>query len=303
MKDRFTGDTVRRRLVESLKKHRVVAGNADLAEHTASMGELIDVKAGTAIIEQGGDDTDVYLIVEGSFDIVVNGKSIARRIPGDHVGEMAAIQPNQRRSATVMAHEDSVALKLSQPKLTELCDRHPQILRCFATELARRLEQRNSLVTAVSEKIRVLIISSGEGVAVARTIEKAFEHDSFNVVVWTEGGFRASHYAIESLERALDQSDVAIAIAEGDDVTAAGSEQGCSPRDKVIFELGFLMGRLGRQRTFLVEPRDEKVKLPSDLAGINTITYKHSEAKGLTQALTPACNRLRDVIRDLGPHR
>jgi CRP/FNR family cyclic AMP-dependent transcriptional regulator len=169
MKD-FTGDTDRRELAESLKKHRVVAGNADLADQVASAGERMEIKAGTAIIEQGGDDSDVYFIVKGAFDIVVNGKAIARRFASDHVGEMAAIQPDQRRSATVKAHEDSVVVKLSQPQLAELCDRHPQILRHFATELARRLEQRNSLVSAVREKIGVLIISSAEGVAIARTI-------------------------------------------------------------------------------------------------------------------------------------
>ncbi len=302
MKD-FTGDTDRRELAESLKKHRVVAGNADLADQVASAGERMEIKAGTAIIEQGGDDSDVYFIVKGAFDIVVNGKAIARRFASDHVGEMAAIQPDQRRSATVKAHEDSVVVKLSQPQLAESCDRHPQILRCFATELARRLQQRNSLVSAVREEIGVLIISSAESVAIARTIENAFEHDPFKVVVWTNGAFRASHYSIDSLESALDQSDIAIAIADSGAAPENLATETCSPRDDVIFELGFFMGRLGRHRTFLVEPRGEEVKLPPGFAGINTITYKCSERGNLTHALTPACNRLREIIRDLGPNR
>ncbi len=94
----LAGDTNRKGLAEALKKHRVVAGNADLAEQLASTGERMEVKAGTAIIEQGGDDSDVYFIVEGSFDVIVNGKAIARRFSGDHVGEMAAI-PRSRISA------------------------------------------------------------------------------------------------------------------------------------------------------------------------------------------------------------
>jgi CRP/FNR family cyclic AMP-dependent transcriptional regulator len=299
----LAGDAEQRGLADALKKHRVVAGNTDLAEQLASAGERMEVKAGTAIIEQGGDDSDVYFIVEGVFDVMVNGKAIARRFAGDHVGEMAAIQSDQRRSATVKAHEDSVVVKLTQPQLAELCDRHPQILRSFATELARRLQQRNSLVTAVREKIGVLIVSSAEGVAIARAIENAFEHDPFQVVVWTEGAFRSSHYSIDSLEHALDQSDVAIAISESDDTPENQKEQACPSRDNVIFELGFFMGRLGRHRTFLVEPRGEEVELPSCLAGINTITYKRRDSGDLTHALAHTCNRLREIIRDLGPNR
>jgi CRP/FNR family cyclic AMP-dependent transcriptional regulator len=62
------------------------------------------------------------------------------------------------------------------------------------------------------------------------------------------------------------------------------------------------MGRLGRHRSLLVEPRGEEIKLPSDLAGINTITYKY-DGKNLAASLATACNKLRDIIRDLGPNR
>jgi predicted nucleotide-binding protein len=302
MKNRFAGDSGRRILLETLKDQKTVAGNGDLAEQIAATGELLEIQAGAAIITQGNDDNDVFLIVAGSFDIIVNGRVVAKRLPNDHVGEMAAIQHTQRRSATVVAREDSVVVKLSEPQVAKLGEQYPQIWRHFAKELARRLEQRNALVTAVSDKTRVFIISSAEALEIARTIQNAFEHDPFSVVVWTDGVFRASYYAIESLERALDQSDVAIAVAEPDDVTESRGARHASPRDNVIFELGFFMGRLGRHRTLLVEPRGEEIKLPSDLAGINAITYKY-DGENLTRALATACNKLRDIIRDLGPNR
>ena len=302
VKVRFTGDAGRRILLETLNSQKIVAGTTPLGEEIAATGELLDVKAGTAIIEQGNDDNDVYLIVAGSFEIVVNGRPVANRFPNDHVGEMAAIQPTQRRSATVVAREPSVVVRLSEPQIAALGDRYPQIWRCFAKELARRLEQRNALVTAVSERVRVFIISSAEALEIARTVQNAFNHDPFAVTVWTDGVFRASHYAIESLERALDQSDVAIAVAEPDDITESRGERQPSPRDNVIFELGFFMGRLGRHRALLVEPRGEEIKLPSDLAGVNTITYRY-DANNLTTCLAPACNKLRSLIRELGPNR
>jgi len=51
----------------------------------------------------------------------------------------------------------------------------------------------------------------------------------------------------------------------------------------------------------LLEPRGEEVKLPSDLSGITTIPYKY-DPKNLAAALGPACNRIRDVINELGPN-
>jgi CRP/FNR family cyclic AMP-dependent transcriptional regulator len=302
MKNRFAGDAGRQVLVDTLKDQKMVAGNAGLAEEISKIGELIDVKSDTAIITQGGEDNDVYLIVAGSFNIVVNGRVVAGRFPNDHVGEMAAVQHTQRRSATVVAREDSVVVKFTGPQLTELGQKYPEIWRRFAKELARRLEQRNALVTSVSDKIRVFIISSAEALEIARTIQNAFDHDPFSVTVWTDGVFQASYYAVESLERALDQSDVAIAVAEPDDITESRGKRVGSPRDNVIFELGFFMGRLGRHRSLLVEPRGEEIKLPSDLAGINTITYKY-DGKNLAASLATACNKLRDIIRDLGPNR
>lgn len=301
MKTRFEGDNGRRLLVETLRDQKMVGGNTALAEELATHGELLDIGPQAVLIEQGADDNTVYLILSGSFVVLVNGKPIATRVPGDHLGEMAAIQPTQRRSATVLASEPSTVLRLTEPQLAAIGQVFPDIYRAFAKELARRLMQRNFLITTARDKIRVFIVSSAEAIEIARAIQTCLEHDPFTVVIWTDGVFRASHYPIESLERELDQSDFAIAIAQPDDTTHSRGTATGSPRDNVIFELGFFMGRLGRHRSLLLEPRGEEVKLPSDLSGITTISYKH-DPHNWAAALGPACNRIRGIIKDLGPN-
>lgn len=301
MIERFQGPRGREILVEALKSQKIVCGSIGLAEEIAAAGELIEIKQGTTIIDQGGEDNDIYLIVAGEFDIVVNGRTINRRFPNDHVGEMAAIQPTQRRSATVVASETSVVSKLTEPQLTDLGRKYPEIWRYIAKELARRLEQRNSLVTTIHEKVRLFIISSAEALEIARAIQNAFEYDPITVTVWTDGVFRASWYPIESLEKQVDQSDFAIAIAQPDDTTKTRGTDVATPRDNVIFELGLFIGRIGRLRSFLLEPRGEEVKLPTDLAGITTVPYKF-DSKDTAGAIAPACNRIRAIIKELGPN-
>lgn len=301
MKKRFEGEDGRRLLVEALMEHKLVGGNIAVAREIADVGELIDVVPNTTLIEQGADDNSVYLILAGSFSIIVNGKRIAGRFANDHIGEMAAIQPTQRRSATVVSSDAATILRMTEPQLSSIGQRHPEIYRTLAKELARRLTQRNFLITSARDKVRVFIVSSAEALDIARGIQDCLEHDPFTVVIWTDGVFRASHYPVESLEKELDQSDFAIAIAQPDDIVQSRGGSSASPRDNVIFELGFFMGRLGRHRSLLLEPRGEEVKLPSDLSGITTIAYRH-DPHNWASALGPACNRIRSIIRDLGPN-
>ena len=301
MKERFEGATGRRLLIDTLKTQKIVAGNSALAEELASLGEVAAVKAGEKIIHQGASDNDIFFILTGSFDIVVNGKVVAKRGANDHVGEMAVIEPAQARTATVIAGEDSVVCKLSEHQLSDLGQHHTDIWRYFARELVRRLAQRNAFVNPSRENIRVFIMSSTEALHIAREVQSHFEHDSFSVVIWEDGVFKASSYAIESLEKAVDDSDFAIAIAQPDDLTQIRGEAKHVPRDNVIFELGFFIGRLGRKRTLLLEPRGEKVKLPTDLSGLMTIGYQYGELKDLPSLLGPACNQMRKIINDLGP--
>jgi CRP/FNR family cyclic AMP-dependent transcriptional regulator len=300
--DRFTGSNGLRLLHEVLLEQKIVGGNAGLATDLVDEGELVPVSTHTTVIEQGGNDNHVFLILAGAFDIIVNGKRVARRYPGDHIGEMAAIQPAQPRSATVVATEDSVLLKVSEPQLAQLGDKYPGIYRSMAKELARRLLQRNAFVTARREKIHIFIMSSKEAVEIARAVQTALADDGYEVFAWPDGVFRASQYAVESLERELDRSDFAIAIAQPDDTTKSRGKSSRSPRDNVIFELGLFIGRIGRHRSLLLEPRGEEIKLPSDLTGLTTIAYRVAAGRDLAAALAPACNRIREIIKELGPN-
>ncbi|WP_028349812.1 TIR domain-containing protein [Bradyrhizobium murdochi] len=299
MINRFHGDRGRALLIEELRKQKIVVGIAGAAEALADTGVLDAVVKDHTLVEQNGTDNDIFLVVAGAFRVLVNGKQVARRFSGDSIGEMATVSPIQKRSATVICDEDAVVLKIEEPKFSEIATKFPEIWRRVAQEVARRLEQRNVFIREPNEKIRVFVISSAEALPVARTIQNAFAHDPFATVVWADGVFRVTNYTLESLENELDRSDFAVAIAHPDDRTEVRDEDWPTPRDNVVFELGFFMGRLGRSRAILMEPRATRVKLPSDLAGVTTISYRF-DPKEPAPSMAPACNELREHIMRLG---
>lgn len=219
MLHRFEGDAGKRLRVESLLGQKLVAGNRQLAEQMEERIQLRQLKPGELLIEQNASDNDVHLILAGSVDIIANGRRMRSRGPNEHVGEMAAIEPIQRRAASAVAVEETVVATLTEADFSELASRHPEMYRCIARELARRLLQRNAQVTAARDQVRVFIISSVESLGVARVVQNAFAHDKFLTTLWTDGVFKVANYTLQSLEDQIDNSDFAIAIAHADDVT------------------------------------------------------------------------------------
>ena len=296
---RFQNERGRSLLIEELRKQKIVSGIAGAAEALADAGVLEAVVKDRTLIEQNAMDNDIFLVIAGAFRVLVNGRQVARRFNGDSIGEMATVSPIQKRSATVICDEDAVVLKVDEQRFSEIAMQFPEVWRRIAQEVARRLEQRNLLIRQPNEKIRVFVISSAEALPIARAIENAFAHDPFATIVWANGVFRVTNYTLESLENELDRSDFAVAIAHPDDRTEVRDEDWPTPRDNVVFELGFFMGRLGRSRAILMEPRTTRVKLPSDLAGITTIRYRF-DANEPASSMSPSCNELRDHIMRLG---
>ena len=171
----------------------------------------------------------------------------------------------------------------------------------FARELARRLIERNRAIAKAREKIRVFIISSREAIDIVRAIENDFQRvTDIEIVAWKNDVFKVANYPLEDLERELDLADFAVAVAHADDVVTSRRKRSGAPRDNVVFELAYFMGRLGRRRSVLIEPAVKKVKLPSDFTGVTTISYSFDMADAAKSMSVP-CNKLRTHIRELGP--
>lgn len=298
MKERFEASG-RSKLLEALLRQEFVSGDVKLANALAERGELLEFQKGEKLITEEAEDDDIFLLISGSGAVVIKGNQINTRKAGQHVGEMAAIEPAQKRSASIIALETVVALKISSLEFNAIGNEHPKIWLPIARELARRLFQRNALIPTPNEHPKLFIISSSEALDVAREIQSHLHRDVFSTV-WNEGTFFAGGYSLEALEKAVNESDFAVAVAQPDDIIETRGGKYPTLRDNVLFELGLFMGRLSRYRAILIHPRVTGLKLPSDLHGLTLLSYEPGEPNELSSRLGPACHEIRKLVRNLG---
>lgn len=302
MKNRFEGEAGRRRLLDALMEQRAVGRDAIIAGLLADAAELRDHAVGDVLIKQDECTNDVAFLLIGTVDVLVKEHRVASRAAGEHVGEMTAIDPKAKRSATVRASEATVAAWVTEAKLADIAERHPSLWRGFARALADRLRERANHVRAPNPKPRAFIACSVEGLEVARTIQAGLKHDHVVARIWTDGVFGPSSSALADLLTESSQADFAIFILRGDDITRSRGSEAAAPRDNVIFELGLFMGALGRDRTLLVRPRRADLKMPSDLLGLTALEYDgNAEPEDLEAAIGPVCHEVRKTFKRLGP--
>lgn len=149
---------------------------------------------------------------------------------------------------------------------------------------------------AMSEKPKVFIGSSSEGLTVARAVQFNMDHVAA-CTIWNQGAFGLGLSNIENLISAARGSQFAILIVTADDYKNRRGRLGYSPRDNVIFELGLFMGILGRSRTYIVYDRDRRPMLPSDLDGMGIATYSLDGHSSVRAALGAACTDMEEMIQ------
>jgi len=149
-------------------------------------------------------------------------------------------------------------------------------------------------------KPTIFVLSSLEGLPTAHELTRQLEA-SAAITVWSEGAFHPGTTVVESLMEAASRADFAVFVLTPDDVGFTPKSRSGSPRFNVLFELGFLAGRIGVQRTVLLVT-DPKVHLPSDLMGTPYIQVDTGHGRDLSTAVAPAAAAIRKIVASLG-HR
>ena len=148
--------------------------------------------------------------------------------------------------------------------------------------------------------LNIFIASASEGLDVAKAVRDALRTNvSFQPRIWNEGTFKPSMTFIDALEQELAQSDFAVLTLTPDDQSKSRGKVTMAPRDNVLFELGLFMGRLGRDRTYFVCDKNQALKIPSDLLGVNPASYEIGKGQKLADAIAVACLPIAQRMREV----
>jgi hypothetical protein len=149
----------------------------------------------------------------------------------------------------------------------------------------------------------LFIGSSSEGKDVARALQADLDGEC-EATVWSQGIFEVGSTTFGELLSTAERADFAALVMTPDDRLTSRGSTTMVARDNVIFELGLFLGALGSRRVFIIRPHGQDLHLPSDLAGVTCLAYRHGRSDGnVRAAIGPAATEIRNRIAREGLRR
>ena len=135
--------------IDDLREVNLLRGlkDSDLATLAGDLAER-RVAAGDPIVGEGTGGVAFFFILEGETSVSVAGEEVATLAAGEYVGELALLDPEGPRSATVTAKTDVVLAAMSQWQFRPFVLAHSDVAWMLLQRLARRLREAQNPVTA-----------------------------------------------------------------------------------------------------------------------------------------------------------
>jgi signal transduction histidine kinase len=128
------------------------------------MAEVIELKAGEILFEEGSSGERAFVIQEGELKVykMSSGREVllARRGPGEVIGEIALIE-NRQRMASVRAEQDSKLIVISQQQLQDLMDTSPHAAQSIFNTVLSRLRSTQSKLEQSARLARLGTLTAG----------------------------------------------------------------------------------------------------------------------------------------------
>jgi CRP/FNR family transcriptional regulator, cyclic AMP receptor protein len=119
----------------------------DLQQLAANMNER-RLAAGDTVVGEGTGGVAFFFILEGETSVLVGGEEVATLKQGEYVGELALLDPEGPRTATVAAKTDVRLAAMSSWQFRPFVMEHPEVAWTLLARLARRLREAQRTVPA-----------------------------------------------------------------------------------------------------------------------------------------------------------
>jgi len=103
------------------------------------------------IVTEGELGKDLYLIIDGSGDVVFNGRKIGEKHKGDIIGEMSIID-SAPRSASIIATSDVKLLIIGKDDFQQLLKQREEIALGLIKTLSNRIRELNQKIEKLSKE-------------------------------------------------------------------------------------------------------------------------------------------------------
>ena len=128
--------------IDALRRVPLFAGLDDRElERLAGHFKERTFSEGSAVTTEGGTGAGFFVIADGNADVSVGGEQKTVLGPGDYFGEIALVDDEGTRSATITAATDLRCYGLTAWEFRPFVEEHPQVAWTLLKTLARRLRE------------------------------------------------------------------------------------------------------------------------------------------------------------------
>ena len=113
----------------------------------AEIASIEAIDAGVAIVKQGDPSDDLYVVLEGSLNVVKDGSQVGNLGPGKTFGELGVLD-GEPRAATVEAESACRLLRIPRAELEALLDESPEVARGIIRTLLSYVRNKDTAVTS-----------------------------------------------------------------------------------------------------------------------------------------------------------
>src|SRR4051812_15846281 len=107
--------------------------------HISSLATQVELPAGHVLLQPGEEGAGLFIIVDGSVNVELDGGTTITCGPGEFIGELSLLVDGLVHTGRVRAATAVTCIAIGRDDFTRLLDTYPQIAVSMCKVLARRL--------------------------------------------------------------------------------------------------------------------------------------------------------------------